>query len=443
MKGIAMASRLLLAALFLLTSLPSSAEDFRNSYALVVGVNDYADAPGWPNLAFAERDAEYVAAYFRSQGYDVRLMKEDATRRNIVGYLLDELAPRLGADDRVAFYFGGHGHTEEKHGRQVGYLLPAGVRGSADWISMGDLRTYAERLGDARHMLFVVNACYGGTLGALRGGGVDPSRPDYRAEIVRRPARQFIAAGGADQQVLDGGPGDLSWFTFYFLEALQKGEADANGDRLITFSELNGYLVPRASNGQQTPAWGALAGHALGEYVFTTNIPASRKGLQMPLPSPNAARLAMSRDLSRASEPTTSQEDLSAVARTIEAQRLPIDNLFTAWEKLDLDLYMAQWAPQAIQYSRQFRRDRDEILQKRRKDFRRFDRVEVLGYEVAYAGFRNETAHFNVKYSMRFHFKDGRILDEDQIGERYETRYVPAAGRWQISVNQDYMSKGN
>ncbi|MEE8526216.1 MAG: caspase family protein [Thermoanaerobaculia bacterium] len=441
MKHLIFAIQLLLPGVAL--GLPSTSPEFRNSYALIVGVNDYSGAPGWPNLAYAEHDAKFVGAYFRSQGYDVRVMTDGGTRRNIVAHLLDDLAPRLGSDDRVVFYFGGHGHTETTGGRQVGYILPAGVRSSADYISMGDLRTYAERLGSARHMLFIINACYGGTLGSLRGGGVDPSRPNYRAEVMRRHARQFISSGGANQQVLDGGPGNLSWFTYYLLEALQEGKADTNDDHLITFSELNGYLVPRASNEVQTPAWGALGGHALGEFVFRTDMPASLRRLALPLASPDTApRVRLEHSSVPTSDPTTRESDLPTVTRNMEAMRAPMDRLFTAWESLDLDLYMAQWAPTALQYSRRFRRSHDDILEKRQRDFQRLERVAVLGYEVAYAGFYEETAHFNVKYSLRFVFKDGKVITENQIGERYETRYSPAVGRWQISVNQDYISRG-
>ncbi len=441
MKHLRLVYRLLLAAL--VVSLPSTtaAQEFRNSYAVVVGVNDYSGTPNWRNLTFAERDADHVAAYFKSQGYNVRVMKGDATRRNIIAYLLDELAPRLGTDDRVVFYFGGHGHTQEIDGRQVGYILPAGVRGSADYISMGDVRTWAERLGRARHLLFVINACYGGTLGGLRGGGIDPSRADYVAEVTRRRARQFISAGGADQQVLDGGPGNLSWFTYYFLEALQKGEANTYGDEVITFSELNGYLVPRAANAVQTPAWGALSGHGLGEFVFKTKVPPNLRRLALPLPPLDSARRGRSRQSTTTGE-TTGKQDLATVTRAIEAMRAPIDNIFTAWEALDLELYMEQWAPDALQYSPSYRRNRDDIRMRRVRDFQRFESVTVLGYEVAFAGYREETAYFNVKYSFRFVLKGGRVFNENKIGERYETRYSPTVGRWQIAVNQDYISRG-
>jgi WD40 repeat protein len=86
--------------------------------------------------------------------------------------------------------------------------------------------------------------------------------------ITGRVAREVITAGGKDQQVLDGGPNGHSYFVDYLLEALADGMADTNGDGYITFSELSSYLIPRASNRQQTPAFGVLSGHQAGEYLF-------------------------------------------------------------------------------------------------------------------------------------------------------------------------------
>jgi uncharacterized caspase-like protein len=110
---------------------------------------------------------------------------------------------------------------------------------------MEELQTQSEKMGNAKHQLFIMDACYGGLLGT-RAGGVDPSIPNYLREVTRRVARQIITAGGKDQQVVDGGPGGHSVFTAYLLEGLRDGLADANGDGFVTFSELAAYLVPKS-----------------------------------------------------------------------------------------------------------------------------------------------------------------------------------------------------
>ena len=110
---------------------------------------------------------------------------------------------------------------------------------------------------------------------ASRGGEVDTNIPNYIQEVTRRVARQVLTAGGKNQRVLDGGPGNHSVFTGHLLEGLTAGRADTNGDGFITFAELVSYVVPRATNRYQTPAAASLPGHGLGEFVFRVNAAAA------------------------------------------------------------------------------------------------------------------------------------------------------------------------
>jgi uncharacterized caspase-like protein len=90
-------------------------------------------------------------------------------------------------------------------------------------------------------------------------------------------------AGGKDQRVVDNGPGEHSVFTGYLLKALEEREADLNRDGYITFQEMSAYLLPAASNTFQTPSSGTLAGHELGEFVFSVG---GRKTPSAPTPNP-------------------------------------------------------------------------------------------------------------------------------------------------------------
>ena len=240
-----------------------------HSYGLTIGIDAYPVAR-WRRLTYARKDAEGMARYLRGQGFEevTTLLDEQATKTAIIHKMQNDLAPRLEANDRVLVFFAGHGHTERLDERDWGYLVPYdGGDNSATYISMEELQTLSEKMGRARHQLFILDACYGGLL-AMRSGGIDPATPNYIREINRRPARQILTAGGRDQQVLDAGPDGHSVFTGYLLECLESGLADANGDGFITFAELVSYVVPRASNRYQTPAASTLPGHGLGEFVF-------------------------------------------------------------------------------------------------------------------------------------------------------------------------------
>lgn len=269
------AKSLALFALAVLLSVEANGQDpigdnFGKSYALIVGINEYI-SDDWPDLSYATRDAEGIAAFSEGQGFDevVLLLDEQATRSEIAYYLQDYFPERLREADRLFFFFAGHGHTDSRGGTAFGYIVPTdGTGRTSSYISMQEIRGYSQRLGGARHQLFIFDSCYGGLVGTRGTAAVSSSIPQYMERITSRPARQYITAGGAGEAVLDGGPEGHSYFTSYLLEGVQKGYADLNGDSIITFSELSAFLVPRATNEYQTPTHGDLPGHGLGEFVF-------------------------------------------------------------------------------------------------------------------------------------------------------------------------------
>ena len=90
----------------------------------------------------------------------------------------------------------------------------------------------------------------------------------YLEEVTRRAARQILTAGGADQQVSDEGPDGHSVFTWALLQGLQ-GQADLDGNGLITASELGAYISPIVSQfAKHTPTVGNLVGSEGGEFIF-------------------------------------------------------------------------------------------------------------------------------------------------------------------------------
>jgi uncharacterized caspase-like protein len=244
---------------------------FAKSYALVIGIGDYPARSGFEKLTYPRKDAGGMATFLRTQGFEVTvLFDQEATRRAILATLEDVIAQRLAADDRVLVFYSGHGQTRAIGEREFGYIIPFDADDrSSSWIGMEVLRNLSDKMGRARHQMFIMDACYGGQIGVKAGGpGVALDHPEYVRAVAERPARQFLTAGGADQQVLDGGPDGYSYFTGYLLEALELGLADLNGDSYVTASELGAYITPRASTWNQTPAAGVLPGHGQGEFLF-------------------------------------------------------------------------------------------------------------------------------------------------------------------------------
>jgi uncharacterized caspase-like protein/peptidoglycan/xylan/chitin deacetylase (PgdA/CDA1 family) len=243
---------------------------YGKSWAIVIGIDEYAK---WPKLEYAGRDAQSIADTLTGQfGFPssqvIVLKNEQATRNNILAAFHDRLVDdRTGKNDRVFVFFAGHGATRQlASGRDLGYIIPVDSdpnEFATDAIAMTDIQNIAESL-QAKHVLFVMDACYSG-LGLTRGGG---SSSTFLRENARRSARQMLTAGGADQQVADSGPNGHSVFTWVLLQALG-GKGDLNGDGLITGTELAAYVAPAVSAvSKQTPAFGSLPGSQGGEFVF-------------------------------------------------------------------------------------------------------------------------------------------------------------------------------
>jgi hypothetical protein len=242
---------------------------FGKSYGIVVGINAYPSHSKWSELSYAVKDAEGVAAFLHTQGFEVRKLNgPDATIQAIVSAIEDDLAPKLTARDRVLFFFAGHDVTRVLGEEQRGYLVPYDATESfASLLAMNQLHDLSSVMSMARHQLFILDTCFGGLL-SRRGSTIDPRTPSYIDEVTKRRARQVLTAGGADQRVLDGGPGGHSLFTGQLLKALEEGLGDRNGDGYITFNELSSYIQGAASQYNQTPGVSELNGHEQGDFVF-------------------------------------------------------------------------------------------------------------------------------------------------------------------------------
>ncbi|MBP6775652.1 MAG: caspase family protein [Piscinibacter sp.] len=438
---------LLLACTVLCGAAARAQELFANSYAVVVGVDDYASL-GLARLSNAETDANAVARYFGAQGYQVTaLVGAQAATKARVADAVKAIAARITERDRFVFFFAGHGKTRRTEGLDVAYLVVPGGRDrndAASLISTGDIADWSRQLDKARHQLFIFDSCYAGLMGQFQtraAGDLRPPQFDSEVFLVRdlssRRVRQYLSAGGEDQEVLDNGPNRLSWFTYFLLKGMEPGVASRRQSGLITFSELASYVQALSANPKHTPAFGSLAGHHGGEFLLLS----TAQGNPKLAPLPNISRQTL-RDLGF----LTRSDAPEAVGASMEQMRAPIDRLFEAWTKKDLALYQAQLDRGVVQTGRlkgggTYQRGYEQIVERRRADFARLARVDVLKYEVMYQGSESGEASFGARYSMDFHWRDGSVTREHNINECYRVRRQADGAHWAIVRNDDYQSR--
>jgi len=247
---------------------------YQESWAIVIGIDNYLKAP---KLRYAVKDARGVAQVLvENYGFKkenvIELYDQRATKEGIMR-AFDRIRQRADKEDRVFVFFAGHGITVQlPDGRERGYILPYDGSQSeliASAISTDQLNEISQLIR-AKHLFFVMDACYGGLIFA-RAQPITAEAVEYVKVITTRKARKALTAGGRDQTVFDTGPGGHSVFTYYFIDALQNMSADLNKDGIITTYELNEYIAPRvtAETGRsQTPEYGILAGDMGGDFVF-------------------------------------------------------------------------------------------------------------------------------------------------------------------------------
>jgi hypothetical protein len=240
---------------------------YGKSFAVVIGINDYEK---WPGLEFAVADANAVKDTLEKTGFDdiTLIMDKAATQRRILTELFHRLPEKVDRNDRVLFYFAGHGQTEDlPGGGKKGYIIPVDAETdsySSTSVSMEQIRSLSSRIA-AKHIFYVMDCCYSG-LGLNRSAGVRPGISAYLRKVSAMRVVQIITAGGQGEQVQERAGHGL--FTSYFLKAIE-GEADIDKDNVVTGTELGAYLRPTVSNASrqmQTPLFGRIEGE--GEFLF-------------------------------------------------------------------------------------------------------------------------------------------------------------------------------
>jgi len=123
---------------------------------------------------------------------------------------------------------------------------------------------------------------------------------------------------------------------------------------------------------------------------------------------------------------------------SVRDMRMPIDAIYAAWERLDINAYIAQWAADGVKIDPNTNgKTRIQVLKvERARLFEKLASVETQ-HESIFRNIENGIATFDVTYKMRFTFKSGKTFSEN-AKESY--RLQKYSNRWLIVENKDYGS---
>jgi hypothetical protein len=247
---------------------------YADSYALIIGINKYKLVSP---LNCARNDAEAVAeVLINRMGFPKRnvtlLLDGKATAQGIRSAFLNyAVSESAHPDDRLFVFFAGHGFTFAAGRRgEAGFLVPV----DGDTSDLSTLIRWDDLVGSAdlipaKHILFLVDACYGGL--ALSRRPLPPGSTRFLRDMLQRFARQVLTSGKADEVVADAGGvrAGHSIFTAHVLDALEGAAATSDG--VLTANRLMAYVYEKVASDQhshQTPHYGFLDGD--GDFVFDT-----------------------------------------------------------------------------------------------------------------------------------------------------------------------------
>lgn len=250
---------------------------YENSWALIIGINRYDK---FSPLGYACNDANAVADIlskrFNFPQPNIKLLiDKDATRSEIIKTYLG-FKNVVEPDDRILVFFAGHGHTVTGSRGEVGFLIPAdGDPRSLDTLLRWDDLTKNAELIQAKHILFIMDACYGGLVVTR---GTPPGSMRFVKDMLQRFTRQALSAGKADETVADaGGPRvGHSIFTGHLLEALEGKAATPEG--ILSANGIMAYVYDKVAtdhNSNQTPHYGFIEGD--GDFIFDSTVLESKR----------------------------------------------------------------------------------------------------------------------------------------------------------------------
>ncbi len=245
---------------------------YEESHALVIGNSNYTG--GWSSLPGVKDDIRAVSRTLEKKGFNV-VIGENFTKAQLDSAYSSFIATYGNElNNRLLFYFAGHGYTvEASYGDKLGYLVPVDApnpelnenRFQSASMEMAQVEIYAKRV-QCKHALFVFDACFAGSVFAQT-----RAISDAISYKTSQPVRQFITSGDENEQVPD-----QSIFRDKFVQAISSTTADGNSDGYLTGTELGEYLqstVIAASQNTQHPQYGKIRNPALdkGDFVFVVN----------------------------------------------------------------------------------------------------------------------------------------------------------------------------
>ena len=212
-------------------------------FAILIGNSQFPDEPKLTTLQAPANDVDGMNEVLTSKdlgGFtDISVLKEQSSldaRRKILSVL-----KKARQGDFVLIYYSGHGKLDPTGRLHLATKDTTVDELEATSIPITNIRDYVENT-KCNQVALVLDCCFSGAAGGVFARGT----VDDQLQIVSRGRGMYIMTASTELQIAQERPADkYGLFTKNVIEGLATGNADLNGDGVVTMDELYDYVHRR------------------------------------------------------------------------------------------------------------------------------------------------------------------------------------------------------
>jgi formylglycine-generating enzyme required for sulfatase activity len=211
--------------------------------ALLIGVSEYE--PGLNPLSAAVKDVEAmrrILVHPEMGGFaeaDITVLENP--KRQEMEYAIEKLFADRQKDDLLLFYFSGHGIKDEKGKLYLSTRSTRKNNGRLVKTSAVAATMLHDNLNESRsqRQVLILDCCFSGAI--AQGLTVKDDGSVNVQEHLGGKGRAILTASTSTQYSFEQEGSELSVYTRYLVEGIEKGAADQDGDGWISVDELHEY----------------------------------------------------------------------------------------------------------------------------------------------------------------------------------------------------------
>jgi hypothetical protein len=205
-------------------------------WAVVVGISSYEHMQA---LKYTDDDAYRIYGFFKSPeggaltDDHLKILIDEAAKKETIIQTLTETFSKAGSNDLIILYFSGHGLK--------GSFLPIDYDGYNNKLFHSELASIFKK-SPAKYKLCIADACHSGSMMAMKDGANANLLATYYTSLSQAKAGMaLIMSSKSEENSLESNNLRQGVFSHFLIRGL-KGEADEDGNKIVTVQELQQYI---------------------------------------------------------------------------------------------------------------------------------------------------------------------------------------------------------